>query len=88
MSCSVPKTTSQDVRFNGETAVFMGVWVLPTANSLDVVRGVREVDAGYRGAGSGRHEGRNSLRLDRSTSRTPSTKSSERSLKRSSSSSW
>ena len=32
-----------DVRFNGETAVFMGVWALPTANSLDVVRGVREV---------------------------------------------
>ena len=27
----------QDVRFNGETATFMGVWVLPTANSLDVV---------------------------------------------------
>src|SRR5262249_16460435 len=32
----------QDVRFNGETAVFMGVWVLPTANSLDVIRKVRE----------------------------------------------
>jgi multidrug efflux pump len=32
----------QDVRFNGETATFMGVWVLPTANSLDVVRHVRE----------------------------------------------
>ena len=31
----------QDVRFNGETAVFMGVWVLPTANSLDVIRRVR-----------------------------------------------
>src|SRR6476659_8526912 len=32
----------QDVRFNGETATFMGVWVLPTANSLDVVHKVRE----------------------------------------------
>src|SRR2546430_328354 len=32
----------QDVRFNGETATFMGVWVLPTANSLDVIRKVRE----------------------------------------------
>ena len=32
----------QDVRFNGETAVFMGVWVLPTANSLDVIGRVRE----------------------------------------------
>ncbi|MBI4914820.1 MAG: efflux RND transporter permease subunit [Acidobacteria bacterium] len=32
----------EDVRFNGETAVFMGVWVLPTANSLDVVGRVRD----------------------------------------------
>src|SRR5712692_8400146 len=31
----------QDVRFNGEAATFMGVWVLPTANSLDVIRNVR-----------------------------------------------
>lgn len=31
----------QDVRFNGETATFMGVWVLPTANSLDVIKQVR-----------------------------------------------
>ncbi len=32
----------QEVRFNGEQATFMGVWVLPTANSLDVIRRVRE----------------------------------------------
>ncbi len=32
----------EDVRFNGETAVFMGIWVLPTANALDVIRRVRE----------------------------------------------
>jgi multidrug efflux pump len=32
----------QDVRFNGETATFVGIWVLPTANSLDVIRHVRE----------------------------------------------
>jgi multidrug efflux pump len=32
----------EDVRFNGETAVFMGIWVLPTANSLDVIGRVRE----------------------------------------------
>ena len=32
----------QDVRFNGQTATFMGIWVLPTANSLDVIRRVRE----------------------------------------------
>ena len=35
----------QDVRFNGETATFMGVWVFPTANSLDVIREVRECHA-------------------------------------------
>lgn len=33
----------EDVRFNGEAATFMGIWVLPTANSLDVIRRVREV---------------------------------------------
>ena len=33
----------QEVRFNGETATFMGVWVLPTANSLEVIRSVRAV---------------------------------------------
>src|SRR5947208_1155592 len=32
----------EDVRFNGETATFMGIWVLPTANSLDVVGKLRE----------------------------------------------
>jgi multidrug efflux pump len=32
----------QDVRFNGQAATFMGVWVLPTANTLDVIRKVRE----------------------------------------------
>ena len=31
----------QDVRFNGETATFMGIWVLPTANSLSVIKDVR-----------------------------------------------
>ena len=32
----------QDVRFNGQTATFMGIWVLPTANSLDVIKEVRK----------------------------------------------
>jgi len=32
----------EEVRFNGETATFMGVWVLPTANSLDVIASVRD----------------------------------------------
>jgi len=31
----------QDVRFNGETATFMGIWVLPTANTLEVIKQVR-----------------------------------------------
>src|SRR5512145_357173 len=30
-----------DVRFNGQNATFMGLWVLPTANSLDVIHRVR-----------------------------------------------
>jgi multidrug efflux pump len=30
-----------EVRFNGETATFMGIWVLPTANSLEVIKNVR-----------------------------------------------
>ncbi|HWQ55665.1 MAG TPA: efflux RND transporter permease subunit [Bryobacteraceae bacterium] len=31
----------EDVRFNGETATFIGVWVLPTANALEVIGRVR-----------------------------------------------
>ncbi len=31
----------EEVRFNGETAVFMGIWGLPTANTLDMVAAVR-----------------------------------------------
>src|SRR5881409_1208959 len=31
-----------DVRFSGQTATFMGIWVLPTVNSLEVVKRVRE----------------------------------------------
>jgi multidrug efflux pump len=30
-----------DVRLSGQTAVFMGIYVLPTANSLDVIRAAR-----------------------------------------------
>jgi multidrug efflux pump len=30
-----------EVRFSGERSVFMGVWVLPNANSLDVIKRVR-----------------------------------------------
>jgi multidrug efflux pump len=38
----------QDVRFNGETATFMGVWVLPNANSLEVIKNVRAAIPGIR----------------------------------------
>jgi multidrug efflux pump len=34
-------TYEQDVRMSGKEAVFMGVWVLPNANSLDVIARVR-----------------------------------------------
>ena len=30
-----------DVRMSGDRAVFMGVWVLPNANALDVIKRVR-----------------------------------------------
>jgi multidrug efflux pump len=32
----------EDVRFNGQTATFMGIWVLPTANTLDVIKTLRD----------------------------------------------
>lgn len=32
-----------DVRFSGQKATFMGIWVLPTANSLDVIKNVWKV---------------------------------------------
>src|SRR6187200_1122374 len=38
----------QDVRFNGQTATFMGIWVLPTANTLEVIQKVREDLPGIR----------------------------------------
>ncbi len=31
----------EDVRFSGKTATFMGIWVFPNANSLEVIRSVR-----------------------------------------------
>ena len=36
------ETYEEEVRFNGQAATFMGVWVLPTANTLDVIRQVRD----------------------------------------------
>ncbi|MDR3459246.1 MAG: efflux RND transporter permease subunit [Verrucomicrobiae bacterium] len=37
---------NSEVRFSGERAVFMGIWALPNANSLDVVKRVRTEMAG------------------------------------------
>ncbi len=31
-----------EVRFSGQTAVFMGIWTLPNANALDVIKRVRK----------------------------------------------
>lgn len=43
-----------EVRFSGQTAVFMGIWPLPNANSLDVIKLVRtEMAAIQRGLPSG-----------------------------------
>jgi multidrug efflux pump len=42
------ETYDEDVRFNGESATFMGIRVLPTANSLDVIKQVREAIPGIR----------------------------------------
>ncbi len=36
----------QDVRFDGQDAIFMGIWVLPGSNSLEVIRNVREAMPG------------------------------------------
>ena len=39
------ETYEQDVRMSGKRATFMGIWVLPNANSLDVIRAVhKELD--------------------------------------------
>jgi multidrug efflux pump len=36
------ETYDAEVRFNGENAVFIGIWALPTANTLEVMKAVRE----------------------------------------------
>ena len=55
----------QDVRFNGETATFMGVWVLPTANSLDVIKHVRAAIPGIQAQLPAGMKVGHSVRLDR-----------------------
>ena len=44
-----------EVRFSGQTAVFMGIWPLPNANSLDVIDRVRTEMAGIQKAPAERH---------------------------------
>ena len=39
-----------EVRFSGQTAVFMGIWPLPNANSLDVIKAVRKEMAAIKAA--------------------------------------
>jgi multidrug efflux pump len=47
-----------DVRFSGQTAVFMGIWPLPNANSIDVIRLVRaEMSAIHKDLPSGLQAG-------------------------------
>lgn len=37
------ETYDEEVRFDGQTATFMGIWVLPNANSIDVIKKIRQV---------------------------------------------
>jgi multidrug efflux pump len=39
-----------EVRFSGQTAVFMGIWPLPNANSLDVIKAIRSEMAAIQAA--------------------------------------
>ena len=64
----------EDVRFNGEAATFMGVWVLPTANALDVVGKVREAIPQIEAQLPAGDEGRHAVPTRPSTSKTPSAK--------------
>ena len=52
----------QEVRFNGQGATFMGIWVLPTANSLDVIQRVRDDPARDPVPAPGGHDRRHPLR--------------------------
>ena len=54
-----------DVRFNGQTATFMGIWVLPTANSLEVIGEVRDAMRDIQRAAAGGDDGGDPVRLDR-----------------------
>ena len=51
-----------EVRFSGQTAVFMGIWPLPNANSIDVIRRVQCGDGGDPERPADRHAGARGLR--------------------------
>ena len=54
-----------EVRFSGQKAVFMGIWVLPNANSVDVIKRVRvELEADQERTPEW-HDGRDGLRRHR-----------------------
>ena len=63
-----------EVRFSGQTAVFMGIWPLPNANSLDVIKRVRGGDGGHPEAAAQRACRRASPTTPPTTSTTPSTR--------------
>ena len=51
-----------DVRFSGQTAVFMGIWPLPNANSIDVIERVAGRDGCHPEAAAQRAAGAHRLR--------------------------
>ena len=63
-----------DVRFSGQKATFIGIWVLPTANSLDVIKARARGAARDPEAAARRDEARHPLRRHRLTSTTRSTR--------------
>jgi multidrug efflux pump len=66
-----------EVRFSGQTAVFMGIWPLPNANSIDVIKRVRaEMEAIQRSCPAGCRPA--SPTTPPTTSTMPSARSSKR----------
>ena len=81
-SCSAPTTTIRTCASPARSAVFMGVWVLPNANSLDVIDRVREEMALIKNELPTGMTGAASPSTRPSTSTAPSTRSSTRSPRR------
>ena len=64
-----------EVRFNGQTAVFMGIFPLPNANTIDVVKRVRAELEEIKQRPAGRHSKPRSPTTPPNTSATRSTRS-------------